>query len=157
MISLKSGEWMEISRQADYAIRTVMDLAGIPPGVLLQTREIAHRQGIPEKYLPTIVRTLARAGLIRTLRGSHGGISLARAPETITLRDVVEAIDGPVLLNRCLIRPGECNGNSRNNPCSLHDFWEKLVSDIQREMDAVNFADLSADGRMPNQDLLRRP
>jgi Rrf2 family protein len=71
---------MELTRQADYAVRTVIELAQAPPGTLLQTREIARRQEIPEKYLPTIVRTLARAGLLRTLKGSQGGVSLARTP-----------------------------------------------------------------------------
>lgn len=135
---------MEISRQADYAIRTIIDLAILPHGTLTQTREIAVRQDIPEKYLPTIVRTLARSGLLRTLRGSHGGVSLARPAPDITLRDVVEAIDGPLLLNRCLIRPGECGGDGRDNLCSLHRFWERLVEDIQADLEAINFGDLAA-------------
>lgn len=135
---------MEISRQADYAIRAIMDLAVMPHGTLVQTREIASRQNIPEKYLPTIVRTLARAGLLRTLRGSHGGVSLARPAMEITLRDVVEAIDGPVLLNRCMIRPGECGGDGHETLCALHEFWERLVQDIHDDLDAVNFGDLAA-------------
>lgn len=136
---------MEISRQADYAIRTIIHLANMPRGELTQTREIAHSEDIPEKYLPTIVRTMARAGLLRTLRGSHGGVSLARPASKITIRDVVEAIDGPVLLNRCLIRPGECGGDGDEVLCSLHRFWENMVEEIEREMDAVNFAALAAD------------
>ncbi len=133
---------MEISRQADYAIRAILDLAQVPQGELAQTREIARRQEIPEKYLPTIVRTLARAGLLRTMRGSHGGISLSRPPNEITLRQVVEAIDGPVLLNRCLIRPGECTVGE-DGYCSLHFFWKTMVVEIQQKMDAINFGDLS--------------
>ena len=129
---------MEISRQADYAVRAILDLAHFPSGELTQTREIARRQEIPEKYLPTIVRTLARAGLLRTLRGSHGGISLARTPEQITLRQVVEAIDGPVLLNRCLIRPGEC-AVTGDGLCSLHRFRTQMVDEITAKMDAINF------------------
>jgi Rrf2 family protein len=135
---------MEISRQADYAIRAIIDLANMPPGQLVQTREIARRQEIPEKYLPTIVRTLARAGLLRTLRGSHGGISLARSPEEITLRQVVEAIDGPVLLNRCLIRPGECTVGE-SGYCTMHFFWEQMVNEIQQKMDSINFGDLACE------------
>jgi len=132
---------MEISRQADYAIRAILDLSAVPAGELAQTREIARRQEIPEKYLPTIVRTLARAGLLRTLRGSHGGIALSRSPGQITLRQVVEAIDGPILLNRCLIRPGECTVES-DGYCSLHTFWERMVAELQKKMDEINFGDL---------------
>ena len=133
---------MEISRQADYAIRAILDLSGMPSGELTQTRDIARRQEIPEKYLPTIVRTLARAGLLRTLRGSHGGVTLARPPKEITLRQVVEAVDGPVLLNRCLLRPGECTvGDS--GYCSMHFFWENMVKEIEERLDAINFGDLA--------------
>lgn len=147
---------MEISRQADYAIRTIIYLANVPHGELVQTREIARSENIPEKYLPTIVRTMARTGLLRTLRGSHGGVSLARPASRITLRDVVEAIDGPVLLNRCLIRPGECGGDGHEVLCSLHRFWERMVKEIEQEMDAVNFAELAAGViRIPNR--LPRP
>ncbi|MCL4473442.1 MAG: Rrf2 family transcriptional regulator [Actinobacteria bacterium] len=132
---------MEISRQADYAIRAILDLSRFPAGELAQTRDIARRQGIPEKYLPTIVRTLARSGLLRTLRGSHGGITLARPPAQITLRDVVEAIDGPVLLNRCLLRPGECTVGA-SGYCSLHFFWERMVEEIEQKLEEINFGDL---------------
>jgi len=134
---------MELSRQADYAVRTVIELAQAPPGTLLQTREIARRQEIPEKYLPTIVRTLARAGLLRTLKGSQGGVSLARSPEDINLLDVVEAVEGPVLLNRCLIRPGECSNNDGEKPCLLHHFWQKMVKEIEKEMRSINFRELA--------------
>jgi Rrf2 family protein len=117
-----------------------MELAQSPPGALLQTREIARRQDIPERYLPTIVRTLARSGLLRTLRGSKGGVSLARPSNSISLLDIVEAIDGPVLLNRCRIRPGEC---SRDVPCRLHSFWERLVEEIEAEMRAISLEHLA--------------
>ena len=137
---------MKLSRQADYAIRTVMELARVPSGRLLQTREIARRQEIPVKYLPTIVRTLARAGIVRTLRGSQGGIALARIPEQVSLLDVIEAIDGPVLLNRCRIRPGECGGEKT---CGLHGFWEKLVASIEKEMRAANFRVMSETNQLP--------
>lgn len=131
---------MQISRQTDYAVRTMEFLARIPSGVLVQTREIARKQGIPEKYLPSIVRTLATAGLLKTMRGNHGGIRLARPPEDITLKDIVEAIDGPVVLNRCQIKPGDCE--SSNNLCTLHDFWERVTADVQNQLSAVSLSDL---------------
>lgn len=132
---------MQISRQTDYAVRTIEFLARIPAGVLVQTREIARKQEIPEKYLPSIVRTLARAGLLKTMRGNHGGIRLARAAEDISLKDVVEAIDGPVVLNRCQVIPGDCDsGNS--NLCNLHDFWERLTADVQEHLGSVRISDL---------------
>ena len=131
---------MEISRQADYAIRAVRELVKAGPGALLQTRTIAESQQIPEKYLPTIIRTLARAGLLRTLRGSQGGVSLARQPEAISVLDVIEAIDGPVLLNRCKIRPGECM--RAGEPCTLHEFWDNLMNEVRGRMGEISFNEL---------------
>ncbi len=132
---------MEISRQADYAVRAVRELVKAGPGALLQTRTIAVSQQIPEKYLPTIIRTLARAGLLRTLRGSRGGVALARRPEAISVLDVVEAIDGPVLLNRCKIRPGECSRGGE--PCALHNFWDGLMNEVRNRMGRVSFDELT--------------
>lgn len=133
---------MEFSRQADYAVRAVLELSHLPQGGLLHSSEIAKKQDIPDKYLPTIIRTLVRAGLIRTFRGSHGGVSLASPPEEITLRDVVEAVDGPMLLNRCQLQPGECRTGSEDT-CKLHDFWIKLADDVQQQMGAITFTQLA--------------
>ncbi|RJQ46525.1 MAG: Rrf2 family transcriptional regulator [Gaiellales bacterium] len=135
---------MEISRQTDYAIRTIEFLSRDPDAGLVQTHEIARQQNIPPKYLPTIIRTLARAGLLKTMRGNHGGVRLARPPEEISLREVVEAIDGPVILNRCLIKPGECDSGS-SNLCALHMFWERVTDDVREELDSVMMSDLVSD------------
>lgn len=135
---------MEFSRQADYAVRAVLELSHVPEGGLLNSSEIAKKQGIPEKYLPTIIRTLVRAGLIRTFRGSNGGVTLAASPISISLLDVVVAVDGPLLLNRCQLQPGECRID-RGDTCSMHDFWSDLSGDIQDQMGATNFAELAED------------
>lgn len=131
---------MEISRQTDYAIRTIEYLARIPSGKLVQTREIAIRQEIPEKYLPTIVRTLARSGILKTMRGNNGGVSLSRPPQEITLRHVVEAIDGPLVLipNMGPLGPFEDD----DNLAILQDFWDRVTEDIRRELDSVRISDL---------------
>ncbi|HEX9016400.1 MAG TPA: Rrf2 family transcriptional regulator, partial [Chloroflexota bacterium] len=85
---------MQITRKADYGVRTIMDVAALEPGAMAQTHEVASRQGIPLNFLAKIVPALARAGLLRSYRGSGGGIALGRPPEQITLLDVVEAVDG---------------------------------------------------------------
>lgn len=133
---------MEFSRQADYAVRAVLELSHQPAGGLLHSSEIANKQDIPEKYLPTIIRTLVRAGLIRTFRGSHGGVSLASPAAEITLREVVEAVDGPLIFNRCQLQPGGCHIDT-GDTCMLHDFWLGLADDVQRQMAATNFEQLA--------------
>ena len=135
---------MEFSRQADYAVRTIVELSHRPEGELLHSSEIALNRDIPEKYLPTIIRTLARAGIIRTFRGSNGGVCLNNPPEDITLRDVVEAIDGPLLMNRCQLQPGECRRDN-GDKCNIHDFWENMAEDILKELEEVDFSELASE------------
>jgi Rrf2 family protein len=135
---------MEISRQTDYAIRAIEYLSRMPAEELVQTKEIAKQQGIPEKYLPTIVRTLARAGLLKTMRGNHGGIRLSRPPEEISLRDVVEAIDGPFMLNRSMIQPGE-NSSDGDSLNVLHDVWDRISGNVRDELESVRMSDLFSD------------
>jgi Rrf2 family protein len=133
---------MEISRQADYAVRAIMELSRHGEGERLQSSDIAARGGIPEKHITTIIRSLARGGIIRTYRGSRGGVTLASPPGEITLRSVVEAIDGPLLLNRCRLQPGSCAGGNGER-CAVHDYWERMTDDILDELESVSFAQLA--------------
>lgn len=99
---------MQITRQADYALRAVLYLAKIGPERKAATSLIAAEQRIPPSFLAKIVSQLSVAGLLHTSRGARGGVSLARAPESISLLEVVEAIDGPVLLNECVLDASAC-------------------------------------------------
>ncbi|MCL4310753.1 MAG: Rrf2 family transcriptional regulator [Actinomycetota bacterium] len=133
---------MQLTRQADYAIRALLHLSGQEPGNVVQTREIAASQDIPEKYLPTIMRTLARAGLVRTLRGNQGGVLLARKPDKINLREVIEAIEEPIVLNRCLRDHGEC---SRDDLCPVYPVWTRIQESLVERLESTTFADLASE------------
>ena len=87
---------MRLSQKAQYAICGVFDLAYHSGGEPVQVRVIGARQRIPARYLEQIFRQLRRARLVRAKRGPGGGYALARAPAEITLRDVVEALEGPL-------------------------------------------------------------
>ncbi len=99
---------MQITRQADYAVRAVVYLSEIGEGERAATSRIAEEQKIPPSFLAKIVSQLSVAGLLQTSRGARGGVSLARKPEDISLLEVVEAIDGPILLNECVADGGIC-------------------------------------------------
>ena len=92
---------MEISRRADYAMRVILDLAMLPPGMRARARDIARRQAIPYAFLQKIIRDLCTAGFIEASRGRRGGVRLVRPAESITLLEVLEAMEGPIRLNRC--------------------------------------------------------
>jgi len=132
---------MRLSRQSDYAIRLVLDLAR-QPGHAGDIKGVAARQGAPAPYLAKIAQALARAGLVVATRGARGGIRLARPPASITLHDVVEAVEGPIVYNRCLLWPGECDPA---RPCPLHPVLGGLaqtVSDYLKSIDFAHLADL---------------
>jgi Rrf2 family protein len=132
---------MKLSTQADYAVRTVYELARHEPGAIVQTREIAAAQHLPEQYLAKVIQSLARAGLLRTSRGNQGGVSLTRPPAQISVREVFEAVDGPLELHRCGQRPEPCGAV----PCGTHDFWERVERLLAGELDGMDFEAL-ADG-----------
>jgi Rrf2 family protein len=132
---------MEITQQADYAVRAVLDLALQTTRGRVAADGIARRQNIPPAFLTKILARLAAAGIVSTQRGVNGGTRLARAPQAITLLDVIEAIDGPITLNRCARRPGEC---SRDRTCLVHPIWLKLCSEFRTRLASYTFAVIAA-------------
>ncbi|MHB8791766.1 MAG: RrF2 family transcriptional regulator [Thermoleophilia bacterium] len=128
---------MQLTRQADYAMRAVIYLAVNPQA---RIQEIARAQYVPKEYLAKIVQKLAQAGIVNTHRGVGGGISLSRAPEEITLLDVIEAIEGKVALNSCIVRPGEC---PRETYCAVHVELESIGKSLAEMFANVNFAQLA--------------
>ena len=133
---------MKLSTQADYAVRAVYELSRREPGTLVQTREIADAQGLPERYLAKVIQSLARAGVLRTARGNQGGVSLARPPAEISVREVFEAVDGPLELHRCRQRPEPCG----DVPCGTHAFWERVERVLSSELDGTSFEALAHGG-----------
>jgi len=130
---------MKLSTQADYAVRAVYELACHEPGVVLHTGDIAAAQRIPVPRLAKVVHDLARADLVRTQRGHLGGVMLARPAAEITVRDVYEAVEGPILLCRCRQRVEPCGGDV----CDTHDFWHGVETLLTEELQATTFAALT--------------
>jgi Rrf2 family protein len=130
---------MKLSTQADYAVRAVYELARHDPGAVLHTGDIAAAQRIPVPRLAKVVHDLARADLVRTQRGHQGGVTLARPPADITVRDVYEAVEGPILLCRCRQRVEPCG----DDVCDTHDFWHGVETLLTEELQAMTFAALT--------------
>lgn len=135
---------MKLSTNADYALRAAYELARRAPGDVAHTCDIAAAQRIPASRLAKVLQELAHAGLVRTIRGSGGGVTLARPAGDITVRDVYEAVEGPVLLCRCRQRGRtDCD----DQPCSTHEFWSGVERVLTRELDSVTIATLAAQHR----------
>ena len=130
---------MQLTLKGDYAVRVMVDLASQPRNATVRTEELGHRTGIPHAYLSKIIQALAHACLLRTQRGTRGGITLLEEPRAITLRQVIEAVEGPIYLNRCLIRPGQC---PRDSFCPVHPVWGRIQALVIRELESVRLNDL---------------
>jgi Rrf2 family transcriptional regulator, iron-sulfur cluster assembly transcription factor len=133
---------MKLSTQADYAVRAVYELASREVGAVLHTDDIAVAQRIPRARLAKVVQDLARADLVRTIRGRQGGVVLARPAGEITVRAVYEAVEGPILMCRCRQRAEPCG----DQPCDTHEFWHGVEDLLNEELETVTFAAL-ADAR----------
>jgi Rrf2 family protein len=133
-----------ISRGAEYAIRAMLDVAATEGKMQETTKEVAAHQGIPKVFLPKIVQRLVQAGLLRAHRGPAGGIALSRPPGDINMRQIIEAMDGPIALNACLILPGEC---PRESICPIHEIWVKTQQSLLTSLENVTLADLVARGK----------
>jgi len=127
---------MQITRQADYAARAVLYLAALEADSRAATSTIAAEQGIPPSFLAKIISQLSVAGIVHTSRGARGGVSLSRDPENITLREVIEAIDGPILLNECVSSDHVC---PYSDHCPIHDIWVDTQQDLIKRLDAATF------------------
>jgi Rrf2 family protein len=131
---------MEITRQADYAVRSMVHLAELQMDGRVSTASISEAENIPLPFLTKVISRLATAGLVTTSRGMGGGVSLARPPEEITLLQVVEAVDGPIVLNHCLLRAGICD---REPDCAAHDVWAEIQNRLVYELASVTMKDLA--------------
>jgi Rrf2 family protein len=127
---------MELTRATQFALRALLDLAQNGPG---QTAVIAARRGIPPAQAGKIVQQLARSGIVHTSRGAHGGVRLARAPERMTLRQVIEAVEGPVVVARCLA----WNDCPCRQPCPVRVALGRVQHAFEDLLDDVTIADLA--------------
>ena len=130
---------MQITRQADYAVRAVLHLSRMGGNQRAATSAVAQEQNIPPSFLAKIISQLSIAGLLHTSRGARGGVTLAREPKEITLLEVVEAIDGPIQLNECV---GENSSCAFDHECPLRPVWCDAQDELVNRLRNTNFEQL---------------
>ena len=128
---------MQITRQADYAVRAVLYLTRLGSEERAATSQIAQEQKIPPSFLAKIVSQLSVAGILQTSRGARGGVSLARPPAEISIREVVEAIDGPILLNECVADGG--TSCQFGNTCPMRPIWCDAQLELVQRLNNTTF------------------
>ena len=138
---------MKITQEADYALRMVCLLAresaaGRP---VVGATNLATGVAVPTRFGLKILHKLSRAGLVRTSRGMAGGYSLNVSPETLTMRCVIEAIDGPITLNRCLASDHDCLNNPDKEACRLHHVFDALNTQVVERLDRLTVSLITDD------------
>ena len=129
---------MRLNQATDYAMRAVLYLSGLPYGQVVEARLIAEDEHIPIRFLLKILRLLTRGGIVDSHRGVNGGYSLARPPSEITMLHVVEAVEGPIIVNRCLYSPDECN-KLYSSKCPVHKALFGLQKAMGEHLGSYNF------------------
>jgi len=131
---------MRMSTKGRYGVRLMIDLAlhsGEGPVLL---KDIARRQGISEKYLWNLINPLKTVGLVRSIRGAHGGYQLGRVAASISAAEIIDAIEGPVAITECSGIHSACD---LETVCSTGNAWQRVNAAIRRSLDEISLAQLS--------------
>src|SRR5512134_2546765 len=133
---------LQINRQTDYAVRVILALAKQTSVTRMSSGEIQREMLIPKAFMVRIVARLAAHGLVKTFTGRDGGLELSRPANELTLKDVVEAFEGPILLSECMQAKGEDDCPFRTN-CAVRSKWGRVQAAMLREMAGITFEDLA--------------
>jgi Rrf2 family protein len=140
---------IRVSTKGRYALRAMVDLARRFGNGPIARHDIAARQDISADYVAQLFRPLQNAGLVEGVKGPGGGYRLTRAPSEIRVRDVVEALEGPIALAPCVEDQPQERDCSRADCCATRDLWERLSTAIRELLDAYTLHDLSSEaGRL---------
>ena len=135
---------MNFSRECEYAVRGMVALAGASNGQALTLQEVAVQDNLPPGFLSKIFQKLVRHGLIQSHRGVQRGYTLAHPAPEITLRQILEAIEGPDLFDRCVFSHRRCGEAGQ---CLVHPYWRRVRGEVTTLFEEVSLRDLLASAR----------
>ena len=130
---------MKMSTRARYGVRLMFELGLRYGGKPMLLKDIARNEELSEKYLSQLVMPLKASGLVNSVRGAQGGYLLARPPEQITVKDIVEVLEGDLAPSDCSKDNSLC---SRSSYCITRDVWEKLEKSISKTLKSITLNDL---------------
>lgn len=131
---------MRFTRESEYGLSALLFLAGQLSDRVLPLSEIACASELPQNFLAKIFQKLAHHDVVRSFRGARRGYCLAREPGAINVRELVEAIEGPGVFERCIFWNARCDSG---DPCPLHDGWMRVSADLVRFLEETTLADLA--------------
>lgn len=131
---------IEITKASEYSLRATAALVEFYENDKTATvAEIAVGEAIPESFLRKLLKPLIRADIVRSERGYSGGITLAKSPKDISVLDVIEAVDGKLSLNDCVLNPTECGLISR---CAIYGLWAETTELITNHLSDYSIQDV---------------
>ncbi len=134
---------MQVTRAGEYGVLGVLHLARRGLGQVVMIDEVSREEQIPKSFLAKIFQNLARAGIVRSNRGTHGGFALAKDPETITTLEIIEAIEGRIVFQRCLRAPADC---LHTGGCPLCGLFEQAQTQVREVFSQTTLSDLMKRG-----------
>jgi Rrf2 family transcriptional regulator, iron-sulfur cluster assembly transcription factor len=131
---------LQISRKGDYAIRGMVYLASQPADKVSLLVDIAVETEVPQTFLAKIFQQLNKSGLVKSYRGAGGGFRLGRPAGNISLLEIVETVEGPIVPNRCIMAEGICR---RDNTCTVHPVWREVQGSMREILSNVTLKHLA--------------
>jgi Rrf2 family protein len=131
---------MQLTRAADYGVRVMIHLAALPEGQRSLLPALAKATGVPGSFLSKVLQALVRAEMVSSRRGQLGGFEILHRGREASVRAVVEAVDGPINLNVCLLHGKGCD---RKSWCPAHPVWTEAQSAMLKVLNAALIADLA--------------
>ncbi len=145
---------LQLTMTGEYTVRTMLHLASKPRGTVVKICDIAQQWDIPETFLRKIIQLLTKSSLVLSHRGVGGGIELAKPAEEITLLDAIEAAEGELALNKCLIHAGMCQ---RDSWCTVHLVWGEVQEKMKEILRSKSIAELARQSLQRQQQIGTQP
>ena len=133
---------MQLTRESEYALIGLAALASEPVGSVVSLAAIAEANDLPRTFLAKIFQKLARHGILSSERGRGRGYALARRPDSITMREILEAVEGSRMFEQCLLWPVHCHDE---NPCPLHYRLKDLVPSLRSVLEKITLSEYMAE------------
>jgi Rrf2 family iron-sulfur cluster assembly transcriptional regulator len=130
---------MQITRAGEYGVMGLMHLARRRPGQRTMIEEVSRQQRISKSFLAKIFQSLVKAGLVRSIRGAGGGFALAKSPGQIPVLDIIEAVEGRIVFQRCKMARPDCE---HVGGCALCGLFERAQDGLKDALTRTTLADL---------------
>ncbi len=130
---------MHLMKASEYGIHGVLYLAMQPEDKITILDEVAEAQNIPKSYLSKIFQIYTRAGILKSYRGAKKGFALAKPPEKITLKELIESFEGKLFANECLLGRKDCAVTGK---CPVSNKWHEAVAAMNKVLEETTLAQL---------------